>query len=72
MAGEVFPSYYSRVHHAENSAVILCPLWGLCDLGMCMNLSGSVNHRIEMTPGSELYVTEERSLVSSTNSGRYC
>lgn len=71
MVGGGFLSYHSRVHHAENSVVSLCPSWDLHDLGMCMNLSGSAFWRIEMTPVTELYVTKEMSLVYSTSFGRY-
>lgn len=68
MAGGGFLSYHSRVHHAENSAVSLCPSWDLHDLVTCMNLSGSAFWR---TPVTELCVRKERSLVYFTSFGRY-
>lgn len=34
-------SYNTSIQHSKNSADILCPLWGLCDLGVCMNRSES-------------------------------
>lgn len=35
MADGVLLSYNSNVCHFENSAVISCTLWGLCDLAVC-------------------------------------
>lgn len=70
----VYLSWNSSVHHPENPAVINCPLWGLCDLGICMNLSGSQFSELKNRDDTclwELCATEEPSLGCSTNFERH-